>query len=269
MFDACENSCSENSLILAKAAHIIRAELFSNSTSFDGDLSKEKQNESIPFCLQQFMELLIEGCSSKSFATKDIASNIGQLLKFNALKTKRRKVDAPTRHSKQLETPLPVAIGLFLHNSTRQRTLVDFFAKKGLSITHKRVDDIEGQITSIRCREYQQLGFVCPPTLEKNFFTTTAIDNIDTNYTSSTALKSFHGTTLSIFQHTTPQKPFSKNPIKLNLSGSLENFFCLPDSYTDLKPTTECKIDPPLQGHYEFALESCDEVVITYAIARS
>ena len=166
LFDACENSCSENSLALARAAWIIRPELFAAS-SFDGDVSIEKQNDSVPFCLQQFMELLIEGCPSKSHVTKSVANNIGQLIKFNSVKTQRRKVDASTRHCRQLETPLPVAIGLYLHNSTRQRKLVDFFAEKGLSVSHKRVDDIEGQITSLRCQEYKQLGFVCPPTLKK------------------------------------------------------------------------------------------------------
>ena len=122
LFDACENSCSENSLALARAAWIIRSELFAAS-SIDGDVSIEKQNDSVPFCLQQFMELLIEGCPSKSHVTKSVANNIGQLIKFNSVKTQRRKLDASTRHCRQLETPLPVAMGLYLHNSTRQRKL--------------------------------------------------------------------------------------------------------------------------------------------------
>ena len=122
MLDACENSCSENSLVLARAAWIIRSEPLAAS-SFDGDVYIERQNDYVPFCLQQFMELLIEGCSSKSHVTKSVANNIGQLIKFNSVKTQRRKLDASTRHCRQLETPLPVAMGLYLHNSTRQRKL--------------------------------------------------------------------------------------------------------------------------------------------------
>ena len=258
MFETCENSCSENSLVLARAAYIIREELFKNNSHFNGDLSREKQNESIPFCMQQFIELLLEGSPSNSIATKRIA-NVGQLLKFNSVKHKRRKIDSATRHSKNLETPLPVDIGLFLHNTTRQRTLVDFFAKKGLSITHTRVDDIEDQVTSLRCSEYQELGFVCPSSFEKGYFTTTAIDNVDKNFASSTALNSFHGTTLSVFQHTSPDKPFSRKPLQLDLSKPINTVYRLPDSNTELRPTSDCKPDAPLTEDYEYRLSSCDK----------
>ena len=35
-------------------------------------------------------------------------------------------------------------------------------AKEGLSTSHTRVDEIENQVTSQKCTEYQNLGFVCP-----------------------------------------------------------------------------------------------------------
>ena len=35
-------------------------------------------------------------------------------------------------------------------------------AKEGLSIKHTRVDEIENEVTSQKCTEYQNLGFFCP-----------------------------------------------------------------------------------------------------------
>ena len=44
---------------------------------------------------------------------------------------------------------------------------------------------------------------VCPPSLRKGLFTTAQVDNIDHNPSSSTAITSFHGTAISVFQHPT------------------------------------------------------------------
>ena len=136
LFEACSSSCMDDSIILAKAAHIVRDDLFKQTTDFNCDLSRAAQSMSVPYSMQQLIELILDGSNSQSVRTKQVANNVSQLLKFNSVKTKRRKVEAQTRHSKSMETPLPVAIGLFLHNKTRKRSLVDFFAKEGLSISH-------------------------------------------------------------------------------------------------------------------------------------
>ena len=44
-------------------------------------------------------------------------------------------------------------------------------------------------------------GVVCPPVLRKGLFTTEVMDNIDHNLTATTATTSFHGTSISVFQH--------------------------------------------------------------------
>ena len=49
--------------------------------------------------------------------------------------------------------------------------------------------------------EYQANGLVCPVDLKKNVFTTAATDNLGHNPSSATAESSFHGTTISAFQH--------------------------------------------------------------------
>ena len=55
--------------------------------------------------------------------------------------------------------------------------------------------------------QYVEEAVVCPRELKKHVFTTPANDNIDHNLTSTMAQSSFHGTSVSLFQH-----PRSENP---------------------------------------------------------
>ena len=52
--------------------------------------------------------------------------------------------------------------------------------------------------------QYVEDGVVCPPSLRTKLFTTSAVDNIDHNPSSTTAKTSFHGTSISICQHPIP-----------------------------------------------------------------
>ena len=73
-----------------------------------------------------------------------------------------------------------------------------------MCISYSRVLQIQKKtIVNIRCKEYKELGVVCSPLLEKGYFTSSAIDNIDFIQTSVTVKKDFiHATCISIFQHT-------------------------------------------------------------------
>ena len=57
------------------------------------------------------------------------------------------------------------------------------------------------------CSQYEIDKVVCPPSLKKNVFTTSALDNIDHNPSSTTAQGSLHGTGISLFQHPTLHEP--------------------------------------------------------------
>ena len=46
---------------------------------------------------------------------------------------------------------------------------------------------------------------ICAPVLHKGLFTTAVMDNIDHNPSATTATTSFHGTSISIFQHPTKE----------------------------------------------------------------
>ena len=48
---------------------------------------------------------------------------------------------------------------------------------------------------------YETEGVICPLNLRYERFTTAAVDNIDVNPSSSTAMSAFHGTAASLNQH--------------------------------------------------------------------
>ena len=53
------------------------------------------------------------------------------------------------------------------------------------------------------CEQFDKDGDVCPLLLRHNVFTTYAVDNIDHNPSSRTAVDSWHGTAISATQHPT------------------------------------------------------------------
>ena len=148
-------------------------------------------------------------------------------------------------HSINNEPPLPVLIGLMVHTKTRKKALVNRLASEGLSITYNRVKSIQRNISNQLIRIYETEGMVCPSMLHRNVFTTGAIDNIDHNCTSTTANSSFHGTSISIFQH--PSTPTIKlDSFKVDNSNEFHRSrYCLPTSYTDIKPTKGGKPELP------------------------
>ena len=84
---------------------------------------------------------------------------------------------------------------------TRKRQLIDKLHENGISISYDRVLEISAQLGESVVNQYVEEGVVCPPVLRKQIFTTSAMDNIDHNPTATTASTSFHGTSISMFQH--------------------------------------------------------------------
>ena len=84
--------------------------------------------------------------------------------------------------------------------------------------------------------------------LRRGVFTTSAVDNIDHNPSSTSAQGSLHGTGISIFQHPdsdcsgTPQPALT--PIS-DADGSNQKLASLPEAYTNVPPATLVKCDPP------------------------
>ena len=114
--------------LLAKAAQIIRKDLLRHEQQFNGDISKEKQFEGISSSTFQLISLIIEGGNAQDYTPKypeKIIANLSQLVMFNTVKNKRKETVSHVRHSKLKEPPLPVYLGMLIHNKTRKNVLVN------------------------------------------------------------------------------------------------------------------------------------------------
>lgn len=119
---------------------------------------------------------------------------------------------------------------------TRKRELIDKLHENGISISYDRVLEISGQLGETVVNQYVEEDVVCPPVLRKGLFTTSAVDNIDHNPTATTASTSFHGTSISMFQH-----PSSDNRGEVRASPKITDSRAkkvpeLPESYTNIPP---------------------------------
>ena len=178
--------------------------MFDNDVVFNGDTSRPKMNASVPESLVKLISLLLEGGKTNREIPPNlrrVSTNIAQLIRLNSVKEVRRNNIEQFRHVRSNEPPLPVKIAFLMYAKTKIRKPVDQLHYDGLCISYKRVLDIKRTIKNQVCEEFEKEGFVSPPHMEKNVFTTAAIDNLDHNPTSVTAESSFHGTTISIFQH--------------------------------------------------------------------
>ena len=66
---------------------------------------------------------------------------------------------------------------------------------------YNRVLELSTQLGNSVCELYERQIIVCHSNLKLGIFTTSAVDNIDQNPSSTTAQGSFHGKGISIFQH--------------------------------------------------------------------
>ena len=112
----------------------------------------------------------------------------------------RVRVQFPTTAQ---ETPVPTYVGLMLHGHTCKKELVDRLYHLSLSIYYDHVLCLSAQMGNRDCKQLHNEHVVCPPKLRGSVFTTSAIDNIDYNPSSTPSKESFHGIDISLFQHLT------------------------------------------------------------------
>lgn len=120
----------------------MRSFLFAKDNIFHCDLSKEKQKSSVPLPLLNLVLLISDGESGFDDLSANAESttvNLAQLLLFNAAETKWRS-DGFVRYSKTNKPPL-------FHLKLRKEFLIGKLANEGLSISYKRVEEIESLIT--------------------------------------------------------------------------------------------------------------------------
>ena len=141
---------------------------------------------------------------SSNIVENQAALTVSQLIRFNCV-VRRRKDSQAIYHTKDRETPLPTYLGLLVHAETRKKGLFDKLCDLGLSISYNRVLEISSEMGNNVGERFQAENVVCPSNLKLKLFTTSAVDNIDHNPSSTTATGSLHGTAISLFQHPTKE----------------------------------------------------------------
>ena len=187
-------------ILMARLAKIMKREIFNcKPFQFSGEFPLKCQENSIPTTLTTFISMLLNGPDVQHQDNQESQAclTISQLVCFNI--KSRRPSSESHRHFKDRETPLPLYIGLNIHTQTRSKKILNSLHKLGISISYKRVIEVENSLGSGICKRFEDEGIVCPLQLRKSLFTVGALDNIDHNFSSTTAQGSFHGTGISIF----------------------------------------------------------------------
>ncbi len=210
---------TEDAFILVKAAAIVRSDILNHECfKFTGSFQKNCQENSSPSSLKSLISLILNGSNLKDQDRHESQAclSASQVIMYNVKKQPSSKLNARSRHVLQREPPLPVYIGLNVHQMTRSKKLINQFYKMGFSISYDRVIELEEWITASVCERFEEDGVVVPAGLHKGLFTVGALDNIDHNPSSTTAVGAFHGCGISLFQFPTKANPGeTRNPIVL------------------------------------------------------
>lgn len=236
---------------LAKAAEMIRREMLQHKQP-DYSTGDESLEQSVPSSLLQFVSMIEHGADIKSqllhgASKSDLA--LAQLLQYSCFASIKRESNVH-RHSKERETPFAVYVGLYVFSKTRKRQLVEMLSENGLSISYDRVLELSAQLGDAVIDQYIEDGVVCPPVLRKKLFTTSAVDNIDHNPSSTTAQTSFHGNSISLFQHPDLEESGEERQhLKPNSDLRVKKVRELPEAYTNVPPAHISKAPLPPDGH--------------------
>jgi hypothetical protein len=117
-----------------------------------------------------------------------------------------------------------------------KRLPVEMLHEHGVSIPYDRVLEVSAQLGDAAVSKYMEEGVVCPAVMRKGLFTTAAMDNIDHNPTATTATTSFHGTSISLFQHLSTDNEGEKHESIRIKDSKVKRVPELPDSFTNIHP---------------------------------
>ena len=91
LFEACESASEDPLKVIAKAASIIRRQIFLNVEEFDGDVS-QRQLKSVPYLLVKLISSILEGGKTDrgiSDSLEIMSTTIAQIIRFNSVKQTR------------------------------------------------------------------------------------------------------------------------------------------------------------------------------------
>ena len=139
---ACNND--DDGLHLARAAQIVRKEMFEKKYLFDGSFKPSCETDLIPSSLIALVRMILDGPNIKrqsevADATTRASLSISQLLMFNSMKSGRSVNSSHDHHNRDRETPLTLYVAMKVHAATRSRTLVGALFNLGMCISYDRL----------------------------------------------------------------------------------------------------------------------------------
>ncbi|KAJ8034517.1 hypothetical protein HOLleu_21393 [Holothuria leucospilota] len=161
--NAIEEDYNDDAIILAKAAKIVRKDIFSSSGfHFDGSFYSGCQQDSTPANLRSLVSMLLVGANLKNQEKVDSQAclTISQTIMFHC---KRKPSTAGNfRPSRGNEPPLPLYIGMKIHTQTRSKKFIQELYKLGISVSYDRILRVENQLAAAVCEGFKEKGVVCP-----------------------------------------------------------------------------------------------------------
>jgi hypothetical protein len=121
LVSACDYS---DAMYLAKASEIVRREIFAEHSKFSGHFDRDFLVDSVPRCLVELVPMIEHGLDIKSQIENGLAKSdfaIAQLLYFNSHKRGNKNTSEHSRHSRDLEPPFAIYVGLLSYAKTRMR----------------------------------------------------------------------------------------------------------------------------------------------------
>ena len=133
----------EDALILAKAAGIIREDMFSHKGfTFSGSFTKDCQESTVPASLKSLVSMILTGVNIENTEAQESQPclTVCQTIFFNAKERSTTKSKTgQTRHTQAREPPLPLYIGLNVHALMRSKTLITKLYQMGISVSYQRI----------------------------------------------------------------------------------------------------------------------------------
>ena len=237
----------ENAINLVKSVENVRKDIFQTYFSSGDVFQNSSQRHVVPESLLTLIKMLLYGSNienqSECNESKDRkVTSLCELLYFNAIKNdKPIKDSGSSRHNIDKETPTAIYVAMLIHAKTRSKDIIDKLHNLGLCISYKRLMEIQNKIANSVCTKYLHDEVVCPPQLSNAVFTCSAVDNIDHNPSSTTAVDSFHGTAISLVQFPNEDIPVEES-IRLSQDSDIKsNIVSLPQNYTEIPPVPAVK----------------------------
>ena len=233
-----ETSLDDDANTLAKAAHILRREIFSDKYEpFQGSFTHDCQTKFLPHFVESFVGMLLHGTNfnKNNEYLEQNKLTVSQLIVQNSIK-RTRKDSTSCVFNKSRESPMSTYLGLMVHAKTRKKGLIEELNELGLSIPYRRVLSLTDSLCATVLKEYKEDKVVCPRILKKGEFTTGALDNLDIDPSSSTSKGSFHGTAISLFQRKTDDQESSESRRTSLEKG--DKLASLPTSYSEVTPVS-------------------------------